>query len=135
MVELMNTYVDAIVTQREWSWTVIGIVYLIIALIIRSLFLSSMNRRVKDLNRHQYHEVTSAYLKRCSVGWVFFLISFAFVVWLWSRVDLLPLSIKNACIVLGIIVSYILAILSHTQAMGIAALMALKKTAEKEISV
>jgi hypothetical protein len=131
----LKTYWDVVLAERSWSWSLIGILYLGITLFLRSLLLSPIVRKAKDLNRAPYHEFRSAYLKRAAVGWVFFLASFLIVIGLWSSGSYFPLTVKEALAILGAMLSYILSILFHLQALGIAAVIALKQMTEKAAGV
>ena len=133
MTDLIKTYLDAILTQREWSWALVGIVYLILGIIIRGILISPLVRRAKDLTKRSYTDVKSAYLSRSFLGWIFFAVSFAIVIGLWSRKELLPLTVKEAVAALGAVVCYILSILCHAEAIGIAGLVTLKKIVDKEL--
>ena len=130
--EMFKTYVEVILAERSWSWTVVGIFYLVLGLVIRGWLIGPIIHKAKELNRLPYEEFKRAYLKRAAVGWIFFLLSFVVVVGLWNREARLPLSIKEALAVLAAIVSFLLSILSHLQALGVAAVIALKRVSEKE---
>ena len=130
--DLLKEYLDVILAERSWSWAVIGIVYIIVGLFIRSLFLGPVAHKAKELNRGPHQELKKAYLHRAPLGWVFFLFSFLIVVGLWNRGIKTPVSIKEALAILGAIVSYVFSIIYHLQALGIAAVIALKRYSEKE---
>ncbi len=133
MTEWIKTYLDAIITQREWSWTLVGMAYLILGLIIRGIFISPLTRRVKDLSKKAHQDVKSAYLHRSFIGWIFFAVSFLIIIGLWNRSDLFPLTVKEALALLGAMASFILSILCHAEAIGVAGLVTLKKVVDKEM--
>ncbi len=132
MEQSLQLFIDQILQERTWSWTVIGIAYLIVGLTIRSWFIGPIVRRSKELNRKNYHDFKSAYLKRSIWGWLFFLASFLTVIGLWSTVISLPMSVKQALAILGAIICFIFSIVFHLTAYGIAALTALKQASETE---
>ena len=132
--DLFKDYLDVILAERSWSWAVIGIAYIIVGLFIRSLFLGAVIHKTKELNRGPSQELKKAYLQRAPLGWVFFLFSFLIVVGLWNRGVQIPLSVKEALGILGAIVAYVFSIIYHLQALGIAAVIALKRYSEKEAS-
>ncbi len=133
--DLIKDYFDLILRERNWSWSLIGIVYMIAALIVRSLFLSPMVRKAKELNRTPYEELKKAYLKRAPLGWVFFLFSFLLMIGVWNRATSFPLNIKEALAILGIFVTYAFSIVYHLQALGVGAIIALKRVSEKEVNL
>lgn len=134
-LEIIKDYIRVMLNEREWSWAVFGILGLIGMLIVRHLFISPVIRKAKELNRTPYEEFKKAYLRHAALGWVFFLVSFAILIGLWGYGARLPLSMKEALAVVVSIASFILAITFHLQALGIAAVVALKRVSEKETSL
>jgi hypothetical protein len=130
-LESIQSFFTMIHQERSWSWSVIGIVYLVMGLLIRRLFLAPLIRRAKDLNRSTYEAFRSSYLKRSFLGWLFFLISFVTVIVLWNQQIWIPLTVTHALGVLAAVVSYMISILCHIEAIGIAALVTLRRLADK----
>lgn len=127
MTEPLKNYMDVVLTQRDWSWAIIGIAYLIIALSIRSWFTSPLVRRVKDLDKKQAREIKKIYLENSIFGWFFFIIPFFIITWLWYNQLHLPMSVQEALILLGAFASFVLSIIAHIIAFGLAAMSVLKK--------
>ncbi len=130
--EAIKGYFDVILKERDWSWALIGIMILVSMLVVRHLFIAPVVHKAKELNRTPYEEFKKAYLKRALFGWIFFLASFGLMIGLWGYGVSLPLSMKAALALLASIMSFILSILFHLQALGVAAVVALKRVSEKE---
>lgn len=130
--DFAQTIWHVILTERSWSWAVIGLAYLLPALLIRSICLSPLIRHAKELDRKPYEAFKSAYLKRAFIGWFFFFASFVAVCVLWIQITAIPVTLHQAFIILGTVLSYLFSILCHIEAIGIAALVALRKLSEKD---
>ena len=130
-MDLLKPYLDIIFNERSWSWTVVGIFYLIIGLIVRSWFLKPLVSRAKQLDRGAWHDMKGHYLTHSVVGWLFFLIPLIIIVVVWNRGKLLPLEIPELIALCFSLVCFVLSIIFHVQAFAIAALLSLK-TALKE---
>ncbi len=72
-----------ITSEKQWSWTLVGIVYLVGALFIRSLFFRFPVRETKEIDASLYSAVKTIYLKNSGLGWVLFSISFLLVIATW----------------------------------------------------
>lgn len=79
----LQPYWDLILSQRQWSWTLVGSAYLIAALFLRFLLFRGTLRETKELDKGLYSEVLRLYLKHSVTGWVFFALSFLLVICLW----------------------------------------------------
>ena len=132
MAEALKPYFDLILDQRDWSWAVIGLFYLLAALVIRSWFLNPLVRRAKDLDRKVYRELTKIYLKQSVWGWLSFLSSFLIVVVLWSTATAFPITLKQALLVLAALCGFVLSIILHGIAFGTAALLVLKRVTQSQ---
>ena len=78
-----RNYLNLIFLEKEWSWTLVGIAYLIGGLFIRSLFFRPLVRETKETDSNLYPAVRTAYLKKSGAGWVFFSLSFLAVIAVW----------------------------------------------------
>lgn len=132
MEEYIQVFFDHVMQERAWSWTVIGIAYLIAGLTIRGWFVGPVVRRSKNLNRKHYHDFKSAYLKRSIWGWLFFITSFLTVIGLWNTIITLPMTVKQALAILGAMVCFVFSIIFHLTAYGVAAIDTLKHAGEAE---
>ena len=135
MGEHLKPYFDLILTQRDWSWAVVGIVYLIIALTIRGWFLNPLVRRSKDLEKKYYHDLKKVYLEKSVWGWLLFLISFLIVVFLWHTTIAFPITIPQAALALVTIICFVLSVIFHLIAFGIAATTTLKRATQTQLDL
>jgi len=132
MPELAKNYLDMLLTERSWSWTVIGIVYLLLAMIIRSWFLAPIAIHVKTLKGAISRELKGHYMKRAFWGWIFFIFSFLIVIGLWSSGSVWPFTPKELLAAAAGIVSFVFFIIFHVEAIGIGAVKTLKRVTDKE---
>lgn len=132
MTDSLKILLEPILNERGWSWTLVGIAYLVIGLIIRGWFLAPLTRKTRELDRKQNHELKAAYLKRSFLGWVFFLIPFFVLIKLWNSVFAFPVTVEDALTALGGVVSFIVSIVLHLQAFGIAAIETVKRSSARE---
>jgi hypothetical protein len=83
MIETLKTYWLLILNDRAWSWSLVGVAYLAITMLIRILFFRSLTNELKQVDRSVYAEVMKTYLKNSLGGWVLFLLSFLLFVAVW----------------------------------------------------
>ncbi|MFZ5803019.1 MAG: hypothetical protein ACOY3K_07935 [Candidatus Omnitrophota bacterium] len=127
MNEWVQSFSDLITTQRAWSWSFIGILYVVLTQIIRGWLLRPIWSRAREIKRNWFREFQDLYLKRSVAGWFFYLASFALVMLFWVQKQLLPLDGFDLLALLTAVVLYVISLLSHVQAMGVAAVVILKK--------
>ena len=132
MKDWMSDYLDLIVRQRDWSWTVVVILYLVASLTVRSWFLGPVIRRAKTVAPKHYQRIKRGYLKKSIWGWLSFLVSSLFVIGLWQMPLAFPLNLKDSVIILGAIASFLFAIFLHLLALTIAVIQTLKEVEESE---
>ena len=135
MEEFFRPYIEAIFKEREWSWAIIGIVYLLSASFIRGWFLNPLTRRAKNLERSFRGSVRKGYLKRSLLGWIFFLLPIGIIYLTWQREVQLPVDLKVESKILLLSLgaaSFVLSVLSHLTAFNIASLETLRSTAEQQ---
>ena len=82
-MNLARFYLDQVVSQREWSWSVIGICYLLLSLSIRQLLLRKVVKATKDLGNDIFIGIRNAYLRESWGGWSIYLMSFLTVTTIW----------------------------------------------------
>lgn len=124
----LQPYLDSALAGRDWSWSLVGLVYIIVGLFIRGLFLKPLLRHAKELEKKPYRDFRSAYLGRSLWGWVFFFITFLILIGLWTSVDNFPISENEALLILAGLASYVLSIIFHIGAIAVAAIVSLKKS-------
>lgn len=82
-MDFIHFYTAVIVSEKQWSWTVVGTIYLVGALLIRSFFFRFLVRETKGIDSSLYSAVKPVYLKNSVSGWIFFAISFLLVIVVW----------------------------------------------------
>ena len=130
--ETFHDQLQMILTERDWSWAVIAMVYLVAALFIRGLFLKPLTRRLKAFGRKCGHEIKGAYFKHSLPGWIFFLIPLVAVIILWHNDLAFPPTAEHFQILAASFASFVFSIFLHTQALGLAAMDALQKFLEEQ---
>ncbi|MSR76929.1 MAG: hypothetical protein EXS63_01695 [Candidatus Omnitrophica bacterium] len=120
MLNQIKPYIHIILTEKEWSWSVVALAALIVGLILRSYVLRPILRRIKDLEKADYTEVKKQYLARSLWGWIFFILAIIFAVGLWKTPVSFPLSRPETLIVMGLMASFFLSLLFHLLAIGTA---------------
>ena len=129
MMDSLKPYVNIILTERTWSWSLIGVLYLLAGFFVRSWFIHPLTAHLKQLSHDLQREVKKVYLWRSFWGWLFFLIPLGLLVLLW-RSDLLPFRVNERYLVIAALLSFILSIILHLEALGAAALLTLKHSSE-----
>jgi hypothetical protein len=61
-----------IIYGKEWSWSVVGIVMIIIGLFFRNILLRDILMEIKIKNPQTYKQLQSQYQKRSLWGWIYF---------------------------------------------------------------
>jgi len=82
-MDFAGFYVDVILSERQWSWALVGILYLLLAIFSRLLIFHKMVKEAKQIDPNLYSAVKAIYLKNSISGWILFLISFLYVVVTW----------------------------------------------------
>jgi hypothetical protein len=124
-----------VLTQRAWSWTVIGIGYLLVFLLVRSFFLHELIKRARSLTSKWYHEIKKVYMKKCVGGWVLFLISFLMMVFFWRTANFQQASLYEVAVLFLIILTVLLAIMSHLIAFGTSVIHVLKQLENNQMTL
>ena len=82
-MDFARFYTDLVLTQRQWSWAVVGIVYLVLTIFARLLIFRKMVGEVRQIDPNLYSAVREIYLKNSLPGWILFLVSFLLVIVMW----------------------------------------------------
>ncbi|HNX69382.1 MAG TPA: hypothetical protein PLL75_05345 [Candidatus Omnitrophota bacterium] len=130
----MTAFWNIVLTQRTWSWAVVGIVYLLGFLTLRSFFFRSLIKRAKPLNSKWYAEIKKIYLRKSIGGWVLFLLSFLLLIFFWQSGDFQRSSLYEAAMILLVLLTVFLSIMSHLIAFGVAALYVLKQLENNQMT-
>ncbi|MDP3920850.1 MAG: hypothetical protein Q8R76_08605 [Candidatus Omnitrophota bacterium] len=113
MMETIQSYFDVLIRERSWSWSIVGIIYLVLGYLIRGWFLKPLANAAKTLAPKQYQEIKRAYLRRSLVGWITFLIPLAILGVFWTQTDLFPISGKEAISLIAALAFFILSVMFH----------------------
>ena len=126
-MDLIPIYVKLILKEREWSWTLIGALYLLVTIFIHLVFFQGLTRETKQVDSNLYPAVRSAYLKHSLAGWILYFLSFLFVIAVWiawkGRIELIPA--VTFCLVLPFL--FFLSLLLHMKAYAKALLSVLRR--------
>ena len=124
-----KSVVEVLLTERDWSWSVIGILYLLAAFFVRSGFVGPLAAQLKKIDRSLHHEVKNEYLLRSLWGWIFFMLPLGVIVFFW-RQNALGGKINPWVPIAASLASFIFSILLHLAAFASAALSTLKRLSE-----
>ena len=128
---ILKPYLDAILTERDWSWSFICILYVIGALVIRNWFFGTLAGKTRDLDKKLQRAIKKAYASRSLLGWIFFLFPMTILIVLWQDRPL-PVKVERCHLVGAAVASYIFSVILHLRAFGTAALLTLKRLSESE---
>ena len=134
MGNLTNLW-NMVLTQRAWSWALIGIGHLVFFLLVRGFFLHALIKRARALNSKWYHEIKKVYMKKCFGGWILFLVSFLMLVFFWQTANLRQASLYEVGMVFLIILTVLLAILSQVIAFGTSVIYVLKQIENNQMTL
>jgi hypothetical protein len=134
MENLKNIW-ELVLTQRAWSWTMIGIGYLLVFLLARNFFFHSLIKRARALNSKWYHEIKKVYMKKCIAGWILFLASFLILVFFWQTADFKQASLYEVGMIFLIILTVLFAVISHLIAFGASAIFVLKQLENNQMTL
>ena len=134
-MEYLTNLWNMILTQRAWSWAVIGIGYLILYLLVRSFFLRGLIKRARTLNSKWYHEIKKVYVRKCFGGWILFLLSFLMLIFFWQTANLKQASLYEVGMCFLIILTVLLAIMSQVIAFGASAIYVLKQLENNQMTL
>lgn len=132
MSEYIASYLQVIQEERFWSWTLLGIIYLLAGLTVRGWFLNSVFNEAREIRKHYYSEIKQQYLKQSVAGWFFFFIPIAFIILLWNQVKSFPLNAMQFTAILAAVISFVLSIISHLKAFTSASLSVLRVVVEEK---
>ena len=131
----LSTMWNMVLTQRAWSWALIGILHLVLFLCLRSFFFGPILRRAKALNSKWYHEFKKYYSKRSLAGWVFYLLSLLLVIFAWQIGNFQGAALREAGLIALIMLSVCFAIMAHLVALAVAAIHILKQVENNQMSL
>lgn len=124
MLTAVQPYLDLILRERSWSWAVVCMLYILAAFFVRGWFVGPVSAQMKGLDGKIKHKVKKAYLKRAMLGWLLFFLPLVSILYYWQKA-FAPIAIRESWLIGFSILSFILSILLHLQALGTAALVTL----------
>ena len=125
MNTFLQPYIDSILTERSWSWSLIGILYVLAALFIRSWFMGPLFSKARLLDHSLYSAIKHAYAKRSFWGWLLFFLPLVLFVLFWQ--NNLPQNMGQTFVIAAGSGSLVLSIVFHLQAFGAGAVSVFKK--------
>ncbi len=128
MITMIKPYLDVILSERSWSWSLIGILYVLAAFFVRSWFMNSLVWKAKQMDKSVYSAVKAAYLRRSVLGWFLFFLPLGLFTLYWQSI--LPPVVTDKMVAGGASACLITAILLHLRAFGLGAIAVLKKQTE-----
>jgi hypothetical protein len=129
---MIQPYIEVIFNERTWSWAVLGIIYILLGMFIRGIFLNGLFIRLKGAGKTLSHEVRRGYLRRSVAGWLLFFLPMAVFIIFWSRPNIFPITTSDFALFCIGLVSFVLSIILHLRSFAVAVLDAVRKIAEKE---
>lgn len=124
-----------LLAQRAWSWTIMGIVFLLVFLLVRHFFMQSLIKRAQSLNSKWYHEIQKVYMKKCIAGWIFFLVSLLLFIFFWQTADLNRPSLYEIAVIYVLILTVLLSIMFHLIAFGVSIIHVLKQIENNQMTL
>lgn len=131
MPEPLRNYLEIILQERNWSWALLGMVYLLAAMMVRGWVMAPLVSRAKELEREHWQRIKWHYLRHAALGWFFFLVPLFLLIMLWYQKGTASLTVGDLWVILLACLSFMLSVLSHLQAFGIATLRTLRETSKK----
>lgn len=129
MMPLIKPYIDSILAERSWSWSILALLYIFAALFIRGWFMNPLFWKAKQLDRNVFSAIKAAYLKRSFWGWLLFFMPLVLFVLFWQ--NNLPEKFNQQFVVAAGAASLILSIIFHLQAFGAGAVSVFKKHSDQ----
>ena len=79
----MKVYLDLILAERSWSWSLVAMAYLVVTLLVRQLVFRRVVRETRRLDPNVYSAVKKFYLRTSLGGWMVYLLSLLLVIAVW----------------------------------------------------
>jgi hypothetical protein len=130
-LDTIRPYWDMILLQRDWSWTLVALVYILAGILIRSWFIGPVFDKAKCLDKDLYHQIKKTYFQKSFVGWLAFYLPLTMVVALWRK-DIFPIKVKDIFLIIPAIIFFVLSIILHLQAFGKACIETVRGQSDRE---
>lgn len=110
----MGNYLEAILTERNWSWSILAIGYLLLTMVVRQIAFRPLVQELKSFNAGLYRAAKRSYLKRSIGGWGFYLASLLLLIWAWEIREQSFHGVSLELILLvSCIFSFLISLISH----------------------
>ncbi len=130
----LATFWNTALVERNWSWALLCIAYMIVFMMMRNFFFHSLVRRAKALNSKWFQEIKKTYLKKCAAGWVLFLVSLLLLVFFWVSADFQKITLYEAAMLALVLFAALLSIMSHLITFNTATLCVLKQLENNQMT-
>ncbi len=130
-----NNFFQTILGERNWTWALAGLAYLFAFLIVRHFFMRSLIKRAKGLQSKWLKEIKILYSKQCYGGWILFMVSFFLFVFVWETGNFNSPSLYEIGIDSIIVLTLLLAIISHIIAFGFSTIQILKRLENNQMTL
>lgn len=136
MNEIVNFW-NIILTQRSWSWSLAGIIFLGIFLLIKSFFMRGIIKHASSLNSKWYQEIKNVYIRRWqyAAGWILFLGSLLLVIFFWQTADFNKPSLYEVGIVFLLILALLFSVIFHLIAFAASMILVLKQVENNQMTL
>ena len=127
-MDFAKLYFDLILAERQWSWAIVAILYLMLAILVRLVIFRKIIHEAKQIDSSLYSTVKGIYLKNSYSGWILYFISFLLVIvlWLgWKNSPLGKVSLVILCLFLSLL--FFLSVILHLTAFAKALLAVLRQ--------
>lgn len=133
-METFQFYASVILNERQWTWSLTAIIYLIVTLLVRSSVFDNLVVGTRRIDPQIYSAVKTFYYKRSAGGWIALAISFILVSGGWAFI---PSPLQNqleiVCLVFLLAVFFFfLSLILHLSAYSHALLGVLRQRTEIE---
>lgn len=70
-------YWQVVMSEKNWAWSIVALVWLVVMLIVRHLLLRHIFIQMKKVNKDIREQVQKNYLSRSLLGWLLFILGIA----------------------------------------------------------
>lgn len=134
VMDNLAAFWNTILTQRTWSWAVVGMAYVLIVVLVKGFFFRSLLRRARALHSKWYQEIKKVYVRKSVAGWVLFFLGFLLAIFFWQSADVQRPALYELAMVALIALTVLLSIITHLIAFGIATIYVLKQLENNQMT-
>lgn len=129
---MVDLFLEILNSERAWSWSVIGILYVVAAFSIRGFFLNPFKVQLDNLDKQHHSAIKKIYFRKSLMGWIFFFIPMIALIVFWLHPEFFIVLPRKVLLVIDVAAVLLVSILFHLQAFGVAALCVLKNKEVEE---